>query len=363
MSLSPESHYTNQFKEAVDEAYEADSSEERVKKLLKAKKYLQKVAEEMDDERADEVEEMTDSFDDVAKSEVNGGNGRSNRSTKKSGRGSAGDSELFTDPPGRTLDDVGGMNDLKQVMQHKVIQQFEDSEFRDELGVSPTNGVLLHGPPGTGKTYISKALAGELDYPYAQVRASDLVSSYVGQTGQNVANLFDEALQMQPCVIFIDEIDSIATNRQSLQRDSQAYQNAVSEMLQGLDQVQEEDILVIASTNLLDNVDGAIRRSSRFDEKIHVPAPDQEARKEILEVHLRDRETMDSIDTRRLAELTEEFSAADLKKVVEEAAQTAHIESVENDSLQPVSQRHLLEAVQNTEPSLKHWNQGTAEFS
>jgi len=329
--------------------------------LLKAKKYLEKVSEEMEDERADEVEEMSESFDDVAKNEVNNGNNRdSNRSKKrKSAQESAGDSELFTDPPSRTLDDVGGMNDLKQLMQHKVIHQFQDSQFRDDLGVSPTNGVLLHGPPGTGKTYISKALAGELGYPYAQVRASDLVSSYVGETGQNVANLFEEALQMQPCVIFIDEIDSIASNRQTLDRDSQAYGNAVSEMLQGLDQVQEEDILVIASTNLLDNVDGAIRRSSRFDEKIEVPPPDEQARKEILEVHLRNRETMDSIDTERVAELTEQFSAADLKKVIEEAAQTAHIESVQNDSLQPVSQRHILEAVQNTEPSLKHWDQGT----
>lgn len=358
MSLSPESHYTKQFKQAVDEAYEADSSEQRVKKLLKAKKYLQKVSEEIDDDRADDVEEMSKSFDDVAKSEVNAGNNSSRQSNQKKQRTqqNSENSELFKEPPERTLEDVGGMHDLKQTLRHKVIHQFQDSKYREDLGVSPTNGVLLHGPPGTGKTYISKALAGELGYPYAQARASDLISSYVGETGQNIAQLFDEALQVQPCVIFIDEIDSIASNRKSLEQDSQAYQNAVSEMLQGLDQVQEEDILVLASTNLLDNVDGAIRRSSRFDEKIHVPAPDQEARTEIIEVHLRNRETLDDIDISRLAESAEEFSAADLKKVVEEAAQSAHIESVENDQLQPISHRHLSEAVQNTEPSLKHWN-------
>lgn len=360
MSLSPESHYTKQFKQAVDEAYEADSSEERVKKLLKAKKYLQKVSEEIDDERSEEVEEMSDSFDDVAKSEVNNGNSpdQDSRGDRKKQRRQqrSNDSQLFQEPPERTLEDVGGMDDLKQILQHKVIHQFQDSEYRSDLGVSPTNGVLMHGPPGTGKTYISKALAGELGYSYAQVRASDLVSSYVGETGQNVANLFDEALQMQPCVIFIDEIDSIATNRQSLQRDSQAYGNAVSEMLQGLDQVQSEDVLVLASTNLLDNVDGAILRSSRFDEKIHVPPPDKEARKEILQIHLQDRETEGSFDWEKLAQESEGFSAADLAKAVKDSAQRAHIRSVKNDRLQPINEELMMNSIMDNEPSLKHWN-------
>jgi len=349
---SSEEYYTKQFKQAVDEAHEADSSEERVKKLLKAKKYLQKVSEEIEDDRADELKEMSDSFDDVAKSEVNNGS-RQRRRRQQQG---IDDSSFFDEPPELSLEDVGGMHDLKKLLQHRVIHQFQDTEFRDELGVSPTNGILLHGPPGTGKTYISKALAGELGYNYAQVRASDLISSYVGQTGQNVADLFDEAHSMQPCVIFIDEIDSIATNRQSLERDSQAYGNAVSEMLQGIQDVQDEDILVLASTNLLDNVDGAIRRSGRFDQKIEVPPPGPRARKEILQVHLDDREIAEGVDTDRLAELAENFSAADLKKIVEEAAQTAHIESVEQDQLEPVNQRHLLQALKDTEPSLNHWN-------
>ena len=353
MSASSEEYYTKQFKQAVDEAHNADSSEERVKKLLKAKKYLQKVSEEIEDDRAEEIEDMSDSFDDVAKSEVND----SNTSRRKNGGSSEPhDSNFFEQPPELSLEDVGGMYELKQLMRDKVIHQFADTKFRDDLGVSPTNGIMLHGPPGTGKTYISKALAGELGYNYAQIRGSDLISSYVGKTGQNVAELFDEAHRVQPCVIFIDEIDSIASNRQSLERDSKAYGNAVSEMLQGIQDVQDEDILILASTNLLDNVDGAIRRSGRFDEKSEVPRPDPEARKEILQVHLQQRETAGDIDTDRLAELAENFSAADLKKICEEAAQTAHIESVEQDQLQPVNQRHLLKALKDTEPSLQHWN-------
>lgn len=357
MSASSESHYTKQFKQAVDQAYNADTSEERVKKLLKAKKYLQKVSQEMDDQRADEVKDMADSLDEVAKKE--NGNTRSSerRSRNRKGR-SPEDKEdsFFEHPPDLTLDDVGGMEDLKALMKHKVIHQFQDTQFREDLGVSPTNGIMLHGPPGTGKTYISKALAGELGYKYAQVRVSDLVSSYVGQTGQNVAELFEEAHSTQPCVIFIDEIDSIASDRKSLERDGQAYSNAVSEMLQGVQDVQGENILVIAATNLLDNVDGAIRRSGRFDEKIEVPPPSLTARKDVLQVHLRDRQTADNVNTSRVAELTGEFSAADLKKIVEEAAQTAHIESVEQDELQAITQKHLLEAVKGTEPSLRHWN-------
>jgi len=366
---SKEQYYTQQFKEAVDEAHEADSSEERVKKLLKAKKYIQKVSEEMENGDSDKVEEMSDSLNEVAEKKLNDDN-HGNRSRKRGGgRGNSrserhdtkpnqGDSDFFEAPPELTLDDVGGMDDLKQLLKTKVIHQFQETEFREDLGVSPTNGILVYGPPGTGKTYLSKSLAGELGYNYAQIRGSDLISRFVGQSGQNVADLFNEARQLQPCVIFIDEIDSVASNRQSLEKDSQAYQNAVSEMLQGIQDVQDEDILVMASTNLLDSVDGAIKRSGRFDEKIEVPPPDEEARKEILQVHLRDRETESGIDVARLAELTEQFSAADLKKVVEEAAQTAHIESIEQDQLQPVTQKHLLKAVKDTEPSLQHWNDG-----
>lgn len=355
MSASSESYFTRQFKDAVDEAYNAESSEERVKKLLKAKKYLQKVSQEMDDDRADEVEDMADSLDEVAKKENGTSPSSERRSGGRNGRQPEEDDSFFEQPPDLTLDDVGGMHELKDLLEHKVIHQFQHTEFRQDLGVSPTNGIMLHGPPGTGKTYISKALAGELGYNYAQIRASDLVSSYVGQTGQNVAELFEKAHSMQPCVIFIDEIDSIASDRQSLERDGQAYSNAVSEMLQGVQDVQGEDILVIAATNLLDRVDGAIRRSDRFDQKIEVPAPDASARKEILDVHLQERETGEKVDTARLAELAENFSAADLKKVVEEAAQTAHIESVKQDELQPVIQRHLHESLEATESSLQRW--------
>lgn len=366
---SKEQYYTQQFKAAVDEASEADSSEERVKKLLKAKKYIQKVSEEMENGDSAKVEEMSDSLDEVAQKKLNDDN-HGNRSRKRGGgRGDSRterhdtkpdqvEADFFEAPPKLTLDDVGGMDDLKQVLKNKVIHQFQETKYRDDLGVSPTNGIMLYGPPGTGKTYISEALAGELGYNYAQVRGSDLISRFVGQSGQNVADLFNEARQVQPCVIFIDEIDSVASNRQSLEHDSQAYQNAVSEMLQDIHDVQDEDILVMASTNLLDSVDGAIRRSGRFDEKIEVPPPDEEARKEILQVHLRGRETGSGIDLNQLAESTEEFSAADLKKVVEEAAQTAHIESIEQDQLQPVTQEHLRKSVQDTEPSLQHWNDG-----
>ncbi|WP_276273656.1 ATP-binding protein [Haloarcula litorea] len=364
---SKEAHYTKQFKEAVEEAEQADSSEERVKKLLKAKKYIQKVSQEMENGDSAKVEKMSDSLDDVAHKEMKQGraNGRNNgggggRSSKqqKLGQSKKSESQFFEEPPSKDLDDVGGMDDLKQVLKKKVIHQFQETKYRDDLGVSPTNGIMLYGPPGTGKTYLSEALAGELGYRYAQIRGSDLISRFVGQSGQNVADLFKEARQVQPCVIFIDEIDSVASNRQSLEHDSQAYQNAVSEMLQGIHDVQDEDILVMASTNLLNSVDGAIRRSGRFDEKIEVPPPDEEARKEILEVHLRGRETGSGIDLDQLAESTEEFSAADLKKVVEEAAQTAHIESIEQDQLQPVTHQHLRKAVEDTEPSLQHWNDG-----
>lgn len=256
-------------------------------------------------------------------------------------------SSYFSSPPDLEFSDVGGMESLKRQLRDQVITQFRDTGFREALGISPTNGVLLYGPAGVGKTYISKALCGELGFPWAEVDTADLVSKFVGESAEQAQELFREAVRVQPSVIFLDEIDAVASHRGSgVKTDSERQR--VNQLLQSLDRIQGEDILVIAATNLLEEVDSAIRRSGRFDEVIHIGYPDRDARRKILKVHLRGREhRVKGQELQELAEVTDGFSASDLKTVVEDAAQRAHIESIEDDRLQPVKFQHLQDAVRH----------------
>lgn len=267
--------------------------------------------------------------------------------------------DFFQSSPSVSFDDVGGHGEIKSVLREQVIDQFEDSGFREELGAYPTNGVIMFGPPGTGKSLLSKAVAGELGVNYAEVRASQLSSKWVGEAPKNVKKLFQEARDNEPCVIFLDEIDGLARSRDQGNKSDSEFQR-VSEFLQEMQDIQGRDILVIAATNLLDDVDDAVVRSGRFDEKIEVPLPDREGRRKIFEVHLEDRAVdRDSINWGKLLEVTQGFSGADLEAVVTAAARKANIESNEKDRLQPLSYRHLVEAVSEIDPSTEFWS-GTA---
>jgi len=354
------------FKKYVKRAEEADTPENTEDWLSKASLWAEKLADAKEGEEAEKWRQLSEKAEekiDKQRSKVQGRSpDRSRRSKKKRGRSKDSHSDegpiAFEDPPQLSFEDVGGMHQLISELKEKVIFQMQDSPYREALGVSPTNGVLLQGPPGTGKTYISKSLAGEIGYNYAEVKSSDLLNRYVGETGKAVDALFDQIREHQPCIVFIDEIEAIASNRQDLSGEGgdKAYQQAISEILQGLDSLQDSDAVVVAATNLMDEIDGAILRNGRFDEKIEVPPPDEQARMEILQVHLRDRETEGNFDWEVLVEETGGFAAADLAKAVKDSAQRAHIQSVKNDRLQPINEQLLRDSIRDTEPSLEHWN-------
>jgi transitional endoplasmic reticulum ATPase len=364
---SQEQKRLNGFKEIIKRAEEADSEEKVQDWLLTGLVMAERMSEEKHGEEADRWEKLGEKCREKIKahsSEVQD-SPQSPRSsdTEKPKTTDTGDSKTegpvnFQNPPDQGFDDVGGMDDLISTLEEKVIHQLQDSPYKERLKVSPTNGLLMQGPPGTGKTYISKSLAGEIGYKYAEVQSSDLINSYVGETGKSVDALFSQIRDNQPCLVFIDEIEAITTNRKALsgKGGDKAYQQAISEFLQGLDSLQDTDAVVVAATNLIDQIDGAILRSGRFDEKIEVPPPDRKARCEILQIHLEDRETDGSFNWDRLADKTEDFSAADLAKSVKAAAQEAHLQSVKANSLQPINQDLLLRSIRKTEPSLKHWD-------
>lgn len=266
------------------------------------------------------------------------------------------DSEFFQDPPEKSFSDVGGLDELKEMLRSQVLKPLENPDFYEQQGVGINNGVLLYGPPGTGKTHISESLAGEIGYKYAGISASDLVSKFVGEAPQNVAELFDEALEAEPCVIFLDEIDALASKRGG-QRETRSERQMVNELLESMQSIQGSEILVIAATNTVDDLDGALKRSGRFNEKFFVGPPDRDARRDIFQVHLKEREVdWDSIDWNELLEWSEGFSGADVQEVVRKAARYSAEDSTEKGKLVPIRYRHLLQAVKETEASLKHWD-------
>jgi transitional endoplasmic reticulum ATPase len=179
------------------------------------------------------------------------------------------------------------------------------------------------------------------------VTPADLTSKWMGKPAENVADLFAIAEANAPCVLFVDEIDAIAGNRTGGMNTSE--QQMVNQLLAELEDVGE-DVVVVGATNLLEDIDGAIRRSGRFDERIEVPPPDTDARREILGVHLRDRPLADDLDWSAVVERTEEYAASDLELVAENAARTAMRADAHIDT------DHLIQAVERTTSSLDGWD-------
>lgn len=262
-----------------------------------------------------------------------------------------------TSDSGVTFDDVGGHEEVVQTLRENVVAQFQGTdEYREALGAGPVNGVLMYGPPGTGKSLLAEAVAGELGIDYIEARSSEISSKYVGEAGKNVRALFEQVRESEPCVLFIDEIDAVVRDRGKGDKHDSEFEK-VSEFLQEMQSIQGRDILVIAATNELDELDDAIKRSGRFDEKIHVGLPGREARRKIFQVHLSDRSVDESsIEWDDLLDWTQNYSGADIEAVVNAAARKANLESIQEDRLCPIDYRHLLTAVSEVEPSTEYWN-------
>jgi transitional endoplasmic reticulum ATPase len=278
------------------------------------------------------------------------------------------ESALFESPPGLTLDDVGGLNEEVDRIRDAVLKPSRHPEVFDAIGVDLSNGVLLHGPPGTGKSLIARAVANALDEPYAGVSAADLGSEYVNRGAQNVQKLFAEAERRQPCVVFIDELDSLARSRSEGPDQTDGSRQMITQLLQELDRIQGSDILVLAATNLVDDIDGAIRRSGRFDRKVHIGAPDADDRREIFQVHLRDKRVDGPIDWDELLEWTEGFSGADIATAVNQAGQAAGSEAIDAadgapqpDEVAGITHEHLQRQVAEIDPGIREWEDDQAD--
>ena len=230
-----------------------------------------------------------------------------------------------TASPNVSYDDIGGIDDQIREVREAVEDPLENPEQFETVGVEPPSGVLLHGPPGTGKTMLAKAVANESDATFIKMAGSELVRKFIGEGSRLVRDLFELAAEREPAVIFIDEIDAVASKRTDSKTSGDAeVQRTMMQLLSEMDGFDERgEVRIIAATNRFDMLDEAILRPGRFDRLIEVPEPDAEGRERILEIHSAEMNVADEVDVAAVARELEGYSGADIASLATEAGMFA----------------------------------------
>lgn len=255
---------------------------------------------------------------------------------------------------GVTLADVGGMRDVKDRLEAAFLAPMRNPELRQLYGKSLRGGLLLYGPPGCGKTFIARALAGELAARFVSVGLADILDMYVGSSERNIADLFGLVRREAPCVLFLDEIDALGQKRSSAH--NAAMRGAAVQLLTELDGVagQNDGVFVLAATNQPWDVDPALRRPGRLDRTVLVLPPDGEARESVFRYHLRHR-PVEGIDLKRLGRATEGFSGADIAHVCETASERALLDSARSGQVRLIGMPDVEAALREVRPSIGAW--------
>ena len=266
--------------------------------------------------------------------------------------------------PKVTWEDIGDLEEAKEKIREIVELPLKHPELFKHLGIEPPKGVLLYGPPGCGKTLLAKALANEIGAYFIAINGPEIMSKYYGESEQRLREIFEEAEKNAPAIIFIDEIDAIAPKREEVT--GEVEKRVVAQLLTLMDGLKERGkVIVIGATNRPEAIDPALRRPGRFDREIEIRPPDKRARKEILQVHVRNMPLAEDVDLNRLAEMTHGYTGADLAALVKEAAMNAlrrFIKSGKIDLSKPipaevlkelkVTMADFLEAMKYVQPSL-----------
>jgi SpoVK/Ycf46/Vps4 family AAA+-type ATPase len=266
--------------------------------------------------------------------------------------GDAVDAEL--ERPDVRLSDVAGMEHVKQRLELAFLAPMRNPEMRRLYGKSLRGGLLLYGPPGCGKTFIARAIAGELGAAFISIGLSDVLDMYIGQSERNLRELFETARRATPCVLFIDEIDALGRKR-SFMRES-AGRTVVNQLLSELDGIgnENEGLFVLAATNHPWDVDSALRRPGRLDRMLLVLPPDAPAREAILRANLAERPTAD-LDLGWIVSKTEGHSGADLVHLCDSAAEVAMADSLASGTARPISMSDFRRALSEARASTRSW--------
>jgi transitional endoplasmic reticulum ATPase len=267
--------------------------------------------------------------------------------------------EVYLESPDVPWTEIGGLEEVKRELQEAVEWPLRYPNLYKELGHTVPKGILLHGPSGTGKTMLAKAVATESEANFISVKGPELISKWVGESERGIREVFRRARQAAPCVIFFDEIDSVAPTRGGGMEGGghSSTERIVSQLLTEMDGMQDiHGVIVLAATNRVDMIDAALLRPGRFDKIVFVPKPDVKTRQKILEIHTKDKPIGGDIDLMRIAEITEGFSGADVSAVANTAVSLVLHEYLAKYSTPEEAAKHSSEALvsmQHFEESVK----------
>lgn len=250
--------------------------------------------------------------------------------------------------PRVTYEDIGDLEEAKQKIREMVELPLKHPELFRRLGIEPPKGILLYGPPGCGKTLLAKAVANEVGAHFIAINGPEIMSKFYGESEARLREIFKEAEENAPSIIFIDEIDAIAPKRSEVT--GEVERRVVSQLLTLMDGLKSRGkVIVIAATNRPNAIDPALRRVGRFDREIEFPVPDRNGRLEILKIHTRNMPLDKDVDLKELAKKTEGFSGADLEALCKEAGMNALREDI---NAKKVKKKHFEEALKKITPSI-----------
>lgn len=258
--------------------------------------------------------------------------------------------EIFVEMPSVSWDDVGGLDEAKHSIIEAVEWPIKNPEKFVKMGIKAPKGILLYGPPGTGKTLIAQAVAKESNANFISVKGPEMFSKWLGESEKAIRETFKKARQVSPCVVFFDEIDSIAAMQGMESTDSRTSERVLNQLLTEMDGLETlRDVVIIAATNRPNLLDPAILRPGRFDRLVYVGAPDRKGRLRIFRIHTQNTPLAEDVDLEELASITEGYVGADIEAVCREAVMFA---LRENFDIEAIEMRHFREALKKVKPTI-----------
>ncbi|PAF34701.1 AAA family ATPase [Terribacillus saccharophilus] len=252
-----------------------------------------------------------------------------------------------------TFDDVGGLESVKKKIRTDFIMPIQNPEIFEAFGKKAGGSLLFYGPPGCGKTFLARTVAGEINASFIHLDIQAILSKWMGESEQNLHELFEDARRQTPCVLFIDELDALGGNRQKVSHHSRTLVNQLLVEMDG-SMSNNDGVYIIGATNTPWYLDPALRRPGRFDSLIFLPPPDLEERKAILSIKTKGKPA-EELQLDLVAKYTEHFSGADLEYLVKDAVDSAITRSFETGTIQPMTNEDLLHALEKRKATTLEW--------